>query len=234
MKKMNQYKALNKVRSLNKLIVFYKKRTILLSIFVGVEVICYFVITSVVYDKHKITTPFKESIAIPLQQIARTVSYSGDIDEESREYLESILPLSEWKSLYRPMCVDILKTSSKYKASVIDEDKGKFFSTWGKIMISNLPEYIKAYLMETYGFWGIETKNEYGFVDTYIANNKLEIERSDYIKEWFGKSLEEVFYTKVDFLGSGTLFWIMAFSIVLLIQRKRNRYIISYVPAIVC
>ncbi|MBR6253589.1 MAG: hypothetical protein IKR04_07140 [Clostridia bacterium] len=192
------------------------------------------IIPKAIYDKNKITTPYKELLGIPLQQIAGTINYSGDINEEEKEYLESITSFDNWKSLYKPMCVDVLKNSNNFKISVIENDKAKFFGTWFSLLPKNLSRYIKSYLLGTYGFWSIETKNSYGFVDTYIINNRYGIERTDYIKNLLGFSLEDVWYSKVDYLGSGTLFWIMMLSIILLINKKASKYIVIYIPAIAC
>lgn len=103
---------------------------------------------------------------------------------------------------------------------------------WAQILPSNLSNYIKAYLMNTYGFWSLETKNKYGYVDTYIIDNSYGIKRTDYIEKYLGFSLESKL-TKPDFLGSGTLMWIMLLSIFLLIINKNYKYILVLLPCII-
>ena len=102
----------------------------------------------------------------------------------------------------------------------------------GANVTKKFSEYVKAYLMDTYGFWSIETKNEYGFVDTYIIKNDFGIERKDCIEKITGKSMENLF-TKPDFIGAGTLFWIIVLSSTLLIINKKQKYIYVLMPCLI-
>ena len=128
--------------------------------------------------------------------------------------------------------VDSIKWDPEFNKTFLTENKGEFLKIWAQMLQNNFKEYVKAYLMDTYGFWSIETKNKYGFVDTYIIKNDFGIERKDCIKNLTGKSIENLF-TKPDFLGSGTLLWIIVLSAVLLLIKHQQKYIFVLLPCII-
>lgn len=61
------------------------------------------VVTGPVYRALDVTSsPKVESVGILLNQMARVAALDGDMTESDREYLNSIVPLDEYKTLYSP------------------------------------------------------------------------------------------------------------------------------------
>ncbi len=214
------------------LLIWSRKKLIVFNIVNTVTVIAIIVIQGPVYTKLGIISPTEEALAIPMQQIARTIAYDGNITQEQEEFLRKILPIEKWKNKYEPCVVDSIKWDPEFNKTFLTENKGEFLKIWAQMLQNNFKEYVKAYLMDTYGFWSIETKNKYGFVDTYIIKNDFGIERKDCIKNLTGKSIENLF-TKPDFLGSGTLLWIIVLSAVLLLIKHQQKYIFVLLPCII-
>lgn len=74
-----------------------------------VVVLC-LVVTGPIYRALGVaSSPKAESVGILLNQMARVAALDGDMSESDREYLNSIVPLDEYKTLYSPTCTDSLK-----------------------------------------------------------------------------------------------------------------------------
>lgn len=214
------------------LVFLYRKEFIPIHVVNGITIVLILVIQGPIYTKLNMNAPLAESMGVPLQQIARTITEEGKITDEQKQFLNQILPLDKWSKNYQPCIVDSIKWDPEFNNEFLAENKGKFLTTWASMLPSNFTEYVKSYLMQTYGFWSLETKNEFGFVDTYIIENQYEIERKDLVKTATGFSLENTFTTP-DFLGSGTLFWMMVLSGVLVYMNRKKQYLLVLLPCFI-
>lgn len=214
------------------LLIWSKKNLLKFNIVNTITVIAILVIQGPVYTKLGIVSPAEEALGIPMQQIARTVAYDGNITQEQEKFLNKILPIEKWKIRYEPCLVDSIKCDSNFDTKFLADHKVEFLKVWAQMLPSNFKEYVKAYLMNTYGFWSIEIKNRYGFVDTYMTINNLRIKKTDIIKNATGKSMKKVFSTP-DFLGSGTLLWITILSGIILIMNKKQKYLLVLLPCMI-
>lgn len=184
------------------------------------------------YSKLKIKTPSEESFGILIQQIAYTMSVGGKIEEEDKQLLYEILPEEDWIDSYAPFLVDPIKWNSNFSSTTLGENKGEFIKIWLKTLSKNFLNYVKAYSLETYGFWSIETNCNYGFYDNYISENDYNIHKVNLIARATGINLEKI-GGKTDFLGTGTLFWIVMIVVLSLIRNKESKYIIALLPGII-
>ena len=184
------------------------------------------------YSYLEIKTPSEESFGILIQQIAYTMSVEGEIDEADKKLLNEILPEQEWIESYTPFIVDNVKWDPSFNSSVLGKNKGEFIKIWVKTLSKNFINYVKAYSLATYGFWSIETNCNYGFYDNYIFENNYNIHKVNLVEKATGVNLEKI-GGKTDFLGTGTLFWIMMIVVVSLIRNKESKYIISLLPGII-
>jgi len=110
-----------------------------------------------------------ESLAVPLQQIAYTVKNDGYITEEQEEFLNNILPLDEMKKAYLPHSVNGVKFDPQFDNEYLEEHFGEFIKVWAQMLPHNFGSYVKAYLMQTSGYWHVGTSDWrciYGVVDS--------------------------------------------------------------------
>lgn len=96
---------------------------------------------------------FSESVGIPLQQIACTISSDGTISEEQEDFLGQILPLEEWAEKYNPISPNPLKFSENFNDSFLESNKTEFLRIWFSMLPSNLGCYARAWILETRGYW---------------------------------------------------------------------------------
>lgn len=111
------------------------------------------VVTGPVYRALDVaSSPKVESVGILLNQMARVAALDGDMTESDREYLNSIVPLDEYKALYSPTCTDSLKWSASFNGAALEDD---FFGHWLSLFIQNPRVYFEAWELQTFGFWTV-------------------------------------------------------------------------------
>ena len=168
----------------------------------------FFTVQHTVYPLcHIADTEYTEKIGIPLQQLAATVAYEGKMGEEEREFLLKIMPEQEWKERYAPCLADKIKWTDGANMEYISQNKRSFWKVWGNLLLKNLAIYLRAYGMDTFGFWVPGVQNRYGYVDLYITENNLGLHQTDLIQKLFGSTIRPLLKKRMIWIGSGTLLW---------------------------
>lgn len=192
----------------------------------------YYGVTGILYDRAGIETEFVESLGVPLQQIAAVIVNDGEFSEQDKEFLYRLLPEEEWRNSYAPCLVDSIKWNPQFDAEYLEENKAEFFRVWFSGLIRNFPEYVKAYGMETLGFWMPGIQNDYGYIDTYISENGYGIYSVDLLERFAGiTAVGDWIRDFRIYVGSGTLLWLILAAVTLAVM-ERNRYWIVSVPAL--
>lgn len=150
--------------------------SILLPLFISFA--AYLVISGPVYSAlHVIPTEKVESLGIPLNQMARVAALNGDMSDSDRAYMDSLLPLGQYKDKYSPTCTDKLKWDSEFNSEPLSNN---FWSHWISMMLRNPKVYLEAWEMQTCGYWTVNVpaavqsaSNIYGGVprNIYPENN---------------------------------------------------------------
>lgn len=142
--------------------------------------IFYFAITGPIFSLFGVQSGhFSESVGIPLQQIARTISDDGAISNENKELFASILPIDQWKESYDPSSPNGIKFSADFNDEFLEENKGAFFKAWLQTGLSNPGIYFAAWMYETYPFWSTNsttwyfTSPGYTLGDTTVSGTSL-------------------------------------------------------------
>lgn len=156
---------------------------------------------------HIADTEYTEKIGIPLQQLAATVAYKGKMGEEEREFLFKIMPEQEWKERYAPCLADKIKWTDGANMEYISQNKRSFWKVWGNLLLKNPAIYLRAYGMDTFGFWVPGVQNRYGYVDLYITENDLGLHQTDLVQKLFGSTIRPLLKKRMIWIGSGTLLW---------------------------
>ena len=207
------------------------------------------ILLNICFEKiNKIDHLFKETVGIPLQQIARTVVENGNITEEEKEFINDVIPIDFIKSKYNPYTLDPLKWAGtvdrlKYGREPLDnkylnENKVKFLKIWFDILLKNPQIYFKAYLYNTYGFWSItnnrQIRDRYNTIYVKALENFF-VENNIHIKSIFSMKvqtiLENITYEATnDSLNEGLVFWSFILLISVLIIIKDTKYLIIASP----
>lgn len=135
---------------------FIRKNRIKVCTILFSAVIIYFLCTGFLYPALKIEQPsMAESLAIPLQQIARVIYEQKDLPKDITEYINTIIPKNDLINNYSPTTIDTLKFHDSFDISVISSDVVKFIKTWFAILLKYPMIYIEAYLMQTECLWNL-------------------------------------------------------------------------------
>lgn len=140
---------------------------------------------------------FAEAASVPLQQIGYVIweadlsSESSLFSEEDQTFLEKLMPFERVKEVYEPGYTDPYKFDEAFDDEFLNNHVGEFLKVWWHGCLNHFPSYVKAYLMQTAGYW------HYGETNTVctqgVTENSLGIVQKDFFKNTFGFSLEPLF-----------------------------------------
>ncbi len=216
-------------------IALKKQRKVVVSAFAGI-IAFYFVITSVGYKAWGIKQEFVESVGIPIQQMGAVIYYDGNMSEADEEYAYRLMLQWWWQENYAPCIVDSIKWNYFFDEDFLEQTKTEFIKTWISMGIKNPVTYMRAYLMETHGFWKLGAKDGNGYIQ-FIPEIVNEVDYSgvrmrDVFEQVFGFSIAEPLENIKATISSGTLLWVTAaFMLICIIKRRRGAWI-AYVPAL--
>lgn len=209
--------------------------SILLPLFISLA--AYLVISGPVYSTlHVVPTEKVESLGIPLNQMARVAALNGDMSDSDRAYMDSLLPLDQYKEKYRPTCTDMLKWDPEFNSEPLNNN---FWSHWISMMLRNPRVYFEAWEMQTFGYWTINvpatvqyTSNihsgvprnvnpEYGIGYDIASFNIL---TSDGFRTAFPLSSYSI--------SGGLIFWILIFACIIMIYCKKCKLMLPLLPVL--
>lgn len=185
---------------------------------------------------------FAEAVGIPLQQIAYTVKYEGNVNDEQKHFLEQIIPLEDMKKAYDPTISNGIKFHENFDDEFLEAHKKEFLKVWAQMLLNNPADYIKAYCMQTMGFWHVDT---IGYTFAYGADDYwIHINSTNVIGEMLGIDLTDLIQNKLPVLYNTVPFvnlffstaapaWFLFTGFLILVIQKRSRMLISLIPLIV-
>jgi hypothetical protein len=183
-----------------------------------------------------VNRPIVEALAIPLQQMAYVDVTGGRVSTADRTFLDHLLPADRWKLAYAPACVDPLKGDPAFSAAYLSSNKVQAAKTWVSLLAKNPVSYVKAYELETFGYWKpvLGTWPDIGLEP--VATNNLGIHQTDLIALASGVSLTP-FFNWLDSsrawhisLNVGVAVWLAFLSAAVLVALGKPRYIAGLVP----
>ncbi len=180
-----------------------------------------------------------ESLGVPIQQIAYTLSIDGETTEAQRSFLARLLPLEHWQSSYAPALVDPIKWHDEFDADLLERQRGQFLETWLQLLRANPTAFAKAYGLVTFGFWKPGAKDRYGWADTYVAENTLGIRATDVMERLTGASLKPTLdgargpHGTGGFVSVGVSWWLIMLALTMVLLQRRPRFVSVFVPCAV-
>ena len=177
----------------------------------------------VVEDFLEVRHLFKETVGVPLQQMAAVVCTDGELTEAQAEFIDQVLPLEFIREKYDPYN----SVPLKWGGSPIDDDflyehKADFLKVWAELLVPNFRTYVKSYLQSTYGFWSLgEALGSYRYTalyekayDEWITRN--EIDMKTVLPADLQMTLESLGNQWIQVPGEGVCFWAMILLVLVL------------------
>jgi hypothetical protein len=224
---------------INKLIRRQKKLTLKVIASSLVPLLLVPVVTGPLYDGLGIEkTPKAESYGLFLNQMSRVAALDGKMSDEDKSYLNSLLPIDEYASVYCPTKADAIKWNESFDAGKLEEG---FLSHYLSLMIKNPKLYFEAWELETFGFWAINVP--------LINNNASNIssggdpmnitDLESYIKAMNDAGIS--FDNKLGFGNSwfvlnewsvplGWIFWLSLFMVAYLFLTRQSKWLLMLLP----
>lgn len=177
---------------------------------------------------------FAESVGIPLQQLGATISSGGFVSNDDQEFLNQVLPLEEWAQNYDPSTSNPLKQSENFNDGFLDSHKSEFLGVWLHCAIHNKQAYLKAWILETYGYWQPGYTTSIGNL-AYTANDEptQDLLGLGYQPQKIVNALKELFPS---LFGMGSLIWfsLLALTYALAFGKKDRvpEILTPYIPLI--
>ena len=202
-------------------------------------IVLFAVVTGPVYKTIGVAPSEKvESIGILLNQMARVAALDGEMSENDRSYLDSIVLYKQYKELYSPTCTDSLKWSTSFNADALDDG---FFSHWLSLFLQNPRVYFEAWELQTFGFWAVNEPHIYtrenirggiprNTYDNYRSD--LDIYQINAENKLGHDSLQAVFPQDSRSIPIGIVFWTLLFLSTALALQQRAAWMVALIPSL--
>lgn len=176
---------------------------------------------------------FVESMALPLQQISMTVVSDGEINEKQKEVIDNIMSRENFEKYYAPCSVDSIKWGEGGKQLnkyYIRTNKSTFLLTWLSMFPSNICNYVKAFLLNSYGYWGFHVSTVQGYYrDYWHADDHVYVEHIQILPDSLETLLKDYYSSFKDKYTAGELFWVILFLFLLELGNRNGKWIV-FVP----
>ena len=188
---------------------------------------------------------FRETVGIPLQQIAAVVRYNGEISEAQLQFVDEVIPIEAIEKNYDPYNADTLKYGKiTVNNEFLNSHKKEFMQAWFQLLIPNFRTYVKAYLQTTYGFWSFSNstyKMKYTYIGAFADKSVFQdwitsqhISEKSLLPEAVQAKAENILDKIAVFFGAGTMFWIYVCILYTLMKIKGNAMFLVGLPCGLC
>jgi len=187
-----------------------------------------------VFNRLDLNITGTNTISVPLQQVAYVVATDGNLTDEQVDFINEMCHVETIKELYCPMVVDSLKDPSIFNDKFLHKNQTEFLKLWFQIFLQNPKAYIEAYLLNTLGFWDVNKSHMTAYIsaENWGLPSELTIsEQKDYIQRVTGLSIRENI-TPTKAISSAVFLFILLFSMLITIYKKRYKNLLIYMPAL--
>ena len=101
---------------------------------------------------------------------------------------------------------------------------------WAGMLFPNFKHYVKAYMMETVGYWHVSVKN--WIVSPSTSERDIGLVEVDWIQRITGKSMRGFLLGLADFITVGGMVWIVIFLLGAVIMMRRKGAWLYFLPVI--
>lgn len=183
---------------------------------------------SLLFDVLKIEkSSSAEMLSVPLQQIARTVTYAkNEIRDEEWDVLYEIFPEADQiPEKYLSWVSDPMKSPSFFRVDTFRSNPVRYARLWASLLIRCPSIYVEAFLCQNVGYW-YPNINYWKKVDN-INENEFGLERNEKFAS-VRKSIGDFYSTFVYTKGLALYVWIILLSFGLLICKKQYKLLAPF------
>lgn len=172
---------------------------------------------------------FQESISHPLQQVAYILKYDN-VSQYDKDYLNDIMDIDIMSTVYDPFMVDEIKWHELFNGHYLNDTKDKFMKLWFKYMKKYPEDYLKAYVLNTYSLWSINSYVYWESTFLYINSNYRNLKNERILPRTIQNKLEKIYSKTTRYLNNGSIFWIYVFIGLILVYKSKKEYLVMLLP----
>ena len=216
-------------------ILLYKNNKIKIVILYLSVIISFYIIKIPIFNHFNIQrSASAEYLAIPLQQIGRMNYKNIKFSSKETKVVNNLIPIEILKEAYDPKTSDGIKFNPNYNGDYFDNNKFKVLSTWFKLCLKHPDVAIESYFISTLGYWYPDLEDRY--YENTIIDNDFGLHQIPVNNKLINKYVEVAGDYKNPIIKNlwsiGLYVWLLIISIYLLLKRRANKYLISYIPVI--
>lgn len=199
------------------------------------QIIICIIIQGPIYNYYKVNTKFVENLGVLLQQVCYVIVNDGNITDNQIDFINNICEIEKIKQLYSPCIIDTIKWDESFNHNYLEEHKSEFIKVWFEIFIQNPQSYVKAYLLNTIGYWNVNKATFDAYINPKMWQNTRKlggINQKDYIQMYCGTSIENILIPNKA-ISSAIFFFITLLEMLITIYKKKYKNLLIYVPAII-
>ncbi len=178
-----------------------------------------------------------DALAIPFQQVARTVcEYKDVLTKSELSEINRFMPIEEISDTYTGFLFDPIKKIVNVQA--FKQDTTKFVKLWISLGIAYPKAYIRSFVANSYGYYYPDTfrppyalgvyENQFGIFQTPILGREIERDASSRIYSFIASLPVTTFFSDI-----GLFMWIGGFAASLLIVKNNKKYVIPFIPSFI-
>lgn len=171
-----------------------------------------------------------ESFGVPIQQTAYILATDGNVSSDELEILNEIMPLESWEALYNPIVVDTIKFDPAFNKDYFENNTGDFVKVYTGLVMKNPVKAVKAYLLETMGFWNVFESSSTAYICNFHFGN-VEYFMSDYFEYYFGISFRNLVEPK-NYISSAVFVWMMIATVCICLAKRYYAGILPVLPTV--
>jgi hypothetical protein len=206
-------------------------------------IILIFAITGPVYSAFGIGKgQSQEALSVPIQQIANAAkNNSENLTQQERALLEKYYVTTAVFNNYNPRIADPIKNN--FLTYEFDNDKTDFLKLWVKLGLKYPGDYVNSFLSLNLPFWYIDTpypdkysKRDYIETSSVFIYAGAEEKANNPVYNFYESIAKYTLVNKIPvlsiLLSMNLPIWMLFFSAVILIFKRKSRLIIIFTPAI--
>ena len=171
-----------------------------------------------------------ESFGVPIQQTAYILATDGNVGSEELEVLNEIMPLENWEALYNPVVVDTIKFDPSFNKDYFEENTDEFVKVYISLVMKNPVKAVKAYFLETMGFWNVFESSSTAYICNFHFGN-VEYFMSDYFEYFFGFSFKNLVEPK-NYISAAVFVWVMLATVCICMAKRYYAGLIPVLPTL--
>lgn len=207
---------------------YWKK---LAAIFIAIMAIYFLLKTSIFSILNIKEGEIRETLSIPLQQIARVDKYhKEELSKEVQEQINRFFKCDNIGEKYYPILSDSVK--DELNEEYFKEHKIEFIKLWGNLLTNYFKDYVESFISNSYGYYYPEAKH-WVTIRT-VRENNLGISQQPIIDSELVTKIDSIIDRRdipiiSMFFSIGTAFWIIVTCLGYQILNKNYKSILYYI-----